>query len=608
MSQEVEIIEGARGRSFSRVNRIKTDKQDGGACFWVPENERRLTSLPAFQNGEYEPGKGYYAFDSVDASVMHFDDFDINIDDYDLPHIDLDGIDITIDETGIPHINFDYEIVTVDDETIKVIYPGGKEVIIHGPDLDGPVNIDDVFTIDYDKETGAWTITAITDVTSGDNEYGPGDIVAQWPGTEHVDIHIGQSISIPDLGDIDLDFDADIDVSVDLDDMDVDISGIDMDGLDVDVNIDLDTLNADTFDLPDEIRIMHVPNKTSYKDGEEIDLDGLVVQAYRNGEVWEDKEGKYYNGYVPAHELNFDPKYAIVDHDKSVFRLDDFSIELTKNLVIDARPRWIQSDRGYTVLHLEYRAKSDDVFFAIYKMTSPYDSITDLSERHRTEYHVLLVSEESGQYERYSKCSLPDGVQPSGDNPSYYERTDTYSYTSAFFRELYSWNLVPRDSFPFGQDAELIFWPLQFEPDWDYLNTRWRWPYAYPDATEYMSSTLDAGNEHPWGWTIASEFTKRGIPSSDIEEYFYKNYTGKEHPNSIKISWQRPHDEKILTASFEISVEEGATQTGGTTSSGDHGGSHHSGQFGYDDESENGHWGGTTVSGDHGGSHSSGKF
>lgn len=310
MSQEVEIIEGARGRNFSRVNRIKTDKQDGGACFWVPENERRLTSLPAFQNGEYEPGKGYYAFDSVDASVMHFDDFDINIDDYDLPHIDLDGIDITIDETGIPHINFDYEIVTVDDETIKVIYPGGKEVIIHGPDLDGPVNIDDVFTIDFDKETGTWTITAITDVTSGDNEFAPGDIVAQWPVTEHVDIHIGQSISIPDLGDIDLDFDADIDVSVDLDDMDVDISGIDMNGLDVDVSIDLDTLIIDTFDFPDEIRIMHVPNKTSYKDGEEIDLDGLVVQAYRGGEVWEDKEGKYYNGYVPVHELSISPKKA----------------------------------------------------------------------------------------------------------------------------------------------------------------------------------------------------------------------------------------------------------------------------------------------------------
>ena len=508
MSQEVEIIEGARGRSFSRVNRIKTDKQDGGACFWVPENERRLTSLPAFQNGEYEPGNGYYAFDSVDASVMHFDDFDINIDDDDLPHIDLDGIDITIDETGIPHINFDYEVITVDDETIKVIYPDGKEVIIHGPDLDGVINIDDVFTIDYDKETGTWKITAITDVTSGGNEYGPGDIVAQWPGTEYVDIHIGESISVPDLGDID--FDADIDVSVDLDDMDVDISGIDMDGLDVDVNIDLDTLDMNTFDLPDEIRIMHVPNKTSYKDGEEIDLDGLVVQAYRNGEVWEDKEGKYYNGYVPVHELNIDP---LIAHEKNKYRPGSTSVH---------------TEMTYT----RYGVHWHDVF----ERTCGIDTGMALVLSGNDIHMWLADTSDKDGYGIWKNVYDGDGEVEEHKGDSFYGTHQT-----------------------FIRNGKRIYYG---GPYWmGHVSS----PYTHPSYENVVVQYSIDGN------IIVVD------GHEDLYEFLYELACGDV--TSVTVSWPRPHDNKILTASFDISVEEGATQTGGTTTSGDHGGSHSSGNF-----------------------------
>ena len=63
--------------------------------------------------------------------------------------------------------------------------------------------------------------------------------------------------------------------------------------------------------VPDEIRIMHVPDKTTYQDGEPIDLEGIVVQAYRDGEVW--TSAKYPDGYIPVHELTITPSVAEIE-------------------------------------------------------------------------------------------------------------------------------------------------------------------------------------------------------------------------------------------------------------------------------------------------------
>lgn len=590
MSQEVEIIEGARGRSFSRVNRIKTDKQDGGACFWVPENERRLTSLYAFQNGEYEPGNGYYAFDSVDASVMHFDDFDINIDDYDLPHIDLDGIDITIDETGIPHIGFDYEIVTVDDETIKVIYPDGKEVIIHGPDLDGLINIDDVFTIDYDKETGTWTITAIVNVTSGDNEFAPGDIVAQWPGTEHVDIHISQSISIPDLGDIDLDFDADIDVSVDLDDMDVDISGIDMDGLDVDVNIDLDTLNIDTFELPDEIRIMHVPNKTSYKDGEEIDLDGLVVQAYRNGEVWQDEDGKHWQGYIPVHEL-----IASRTSDKHVNSdiWDDIPILISneENFVIHFNDTLYDGSlfaKEQIRAYHPYKNTRIGVVPCFYIYESSFgikEDNSDTTIAHPImQYEYIVVAANTSEEDLEKSTYTITTVFEEGnriESGNFHAREATYNNKTIYYSILGSYSQLGKHDLNIPNSGGIAHEAI--DKAWGTYVIRSIGSQSVYNSGHPTQFILEPDLYGANGTKSRNTFPKlKHTPGVSITHSFYSKmgWTIMQGLCSkIQISWPRPHDGKILTASFEISVEEGATQTGGTTTSGDHGGSHHSGNF-----------------------------
>ena len=113
-------------------------------------------------------------------------------------------------------------------------------------------------------------------------------IIIDWPDGPEI-------IELPDLDLDDLDLDWEIDLSFsDLDDLYL---------VDVDLNIEI-------LDLPDEIRIAHVPVKTTYTVGQHIDLDGLMVRAYKNGEIWEGPDRKYYNGYIPAHELDYAPKVA----------------------------------------------------------------------------------------------------------------------------------------------------------------------------------------------------------------------------------------------------------------------------------------------------------
>jgi hypothetical protein len=57
--------------------------------------------------------------------------------------------------------------------------------------------------------------------------------------------------------------------------------------------------------LPDNIRITTQPTKTSYTDGESIDLAGAVVKAYSLNDLWEG-DG-YTGGVIPLSELTAEP-------------------------------------------------------------------------------------------------------------------------------------------------------------------------------------------------------------------------------------------------------------------------------------------------------------
>ena len=351
MSKNLTIDEGGESRHFDGVKRLKTKLagDDAGSCYWVPDDETRAWPTFIMNNGMHSAeDEGVYGFSEAMVNVYipsPNPDWDIWIDDDDVPHIkiddipiddwDIDSIELTIDpDTGTPIV--DIEDITLEDDDLEIPQiiihmdddespisdidfitdihvwtdeddpskihvkdeQTGEEIVLDYDDIDDTVTFEDLIDIRYDDEEDKWIIEAHEEIKVDGVDYEAGDEIKSWDKDEIVDftMKVEQEISV-DFPDIDPDFGEDFDIELDLDNMELDMDGLDMD-------IDLPLLKMPDFDdeLPDEIRIMHVPDKTSYKDGEAIDLDGIVVQAYKNGSVWQNK--KYINGYIPAHELD----------------------------------------------------------------------------------------------------------------------------------------------------------------------------------------------------------------------------------------------------------------------------------------------------------------
>lgn len=354
MSKNLTIDEGGESRHFDGVKRLKTKLagEDGGTCYWVPEDETQAWPTFIMDNGLHVAAEeGHYGYSEANVNVFiptPFPEWDVWIDDMDVPHIKID--DITIDDwhiddieltidpdlgtpivdmdgidmdgfeipdikiympDGLPISNIDFKtdihVWTDPDDHTKIHVkeePNGEELVLDYDDIDGTATFKGLLDIRYDDSTGKWIIEAHTKIRVDDVVYEAGDEIKSGSKETVVDftMKVEQEISV-DFPDLDPDFMDDFDVILDMDNMDLDMDGIDMD-------IDMPLLKMPDLDeqLPDEIRIMHVPNKTSYKDGEPIDLDGIVVQAYKDGAVWQNN--KYINGYIPVHELLCDKEKA----------------------------------------------------------------------------------------------------------------------------------------------------------------------------------------------------------------------------------------------------------------------------------------------------------
>ena len=62
---------------------------------------------------------------------------------------------------------------------------------------------------------------------------------------------------------------------------------------------------------PVRIEITVLPDKLNYQSGEEIDLTGIVVRAFKaNGNLW----GGFPHGIIPIEQLGYEPKVAISEH------------------------------------------------------------------------------------------------------------------------------------------------------------------------------------------------------------------------------------------------------------------------------------------------------
>lgn len=359
------------------------------------------------------------------------------------------------------------------------------------------------------------------------------------------DINIDdQQITLPDIDGL-LDFNADFDIS--LDGMDLNISGVDLDGLDLDVSINLDTLDIELTELPDEIRIITPPIKTEYKDGEKIDLNGIEVQPFRDGKPWFHERHVNVKGYIPPHKLIVDPNIASFDKEKVPY------YEMS-------------GAKFYKNIHYEKRGLLDYLFYVTFRV--------NLSG-------ALIFPYLRNNYIRMICYGLEnESIVANGE---LYEK---YVELSGTTEETKPIKLVANEDMYFSKDTTffprgVLFGAKDFWTDltgWKGLNYQ-KW---VPDKAEWEKNSAIYGNNastqgsvHTAAYRILTDATAK-----------------MKTDGVITVSWPRPKDNKLLTASFDITVEEAGT------------GTHHSGTWG-DDES--GHWGGTTI-GEGGGSHYSGKF
>ena len=142
--------------------------------------------------------------------------------------------------------------------------------------------------------------------------------------------------------DITAELDDDGNPIISFDDIELEVGSLDIDdltdGYDLDWMCDLDITGLDSIaylddelkvhvdDLPTSIGVVFPPNKTTYSQGQVIDITGLYVYAYDgDGNVWRGtgKPGDpYRSGRVPNNELTIEPKVAREDIDPADGKAD----------------------------------------------------------------------------------------------------------------------------------------------------------------------------------------------------------------------------------------------------------------------------------------------
>ena len=70
MSKNITIQEGGVARTMSNVEKLQTALVGGGSCYWVPEDERQVTTKHITQNGTYQASSdGVYGYSQVTVNV-----------------------------------------------------------------------------------------------------------------------------------------------------------------------------------------------------------------------------------------------------------------------------------------------------------------------------------------------------------------------------------------------------------------------------------------------------------------------------------------------------------------------------------------------------------
>ena len=284
--------------------------------------------------------------------------------------------------------------------------------------------------------------------------------------------------------------------------------GIDLDDLDIgsldpfDLNWQTDVPDPDN--LPDEIRIITPPTKTEYTDGEKINLDGMVVGAYKNGVIWTNV--KYPNGHIPLGELIVTPlvvvsSYEIIDMgDYAPFYVLDY---FSASGLVDMGNRFDKV--GVTI-----SAVGESKILVCVLLVNDGISISALAVS-------KIETDNSKLPDLNTKLADREWYRSIGDDPPE-EHTDTIvSASSARWDSTYTYCCVSSST--------------------------------GTAQTQQMSSMVSAYS---------------GLPGSSKSRTSWNNMikaylnSGTEHSGSSKlsISWARPVDKNILTTSTNIQINE----------------------------------------------------
>lgn len=226
--------------------------------------------------------------------------------------------------------------------------------------------------------------------------------------------------------------------------------------------------------LPSSISIETPPTKTEYREGEDIDITGMVVKAYKNdGELWNDTS--YIDGIIPLEQLDYSPKICTGRGD--VYEKDGVrALALTCDVYSDydqycngwhyASP--VNNGNGTTFKEYIARDTEGIIYYALYNGG------------------VFGATLDSVGSKRYLSTD-PNGMTGFGQNPSYVNK---------------------------GNFKSTVYGPPR-----------------------YFENIISM------------------IPDNTIAPYSV-DFHGAKVLILVTVSWNRPYDQKELTDSFEITVEE----------------------------------------------------
>ena len=281
--------------------------------------------------------------------------------------------------------------------------------------------------------------------------------------------------------------------------------GLDLDDLDIgsldpfDLNWQTDVPGQDN--LPDEIRIISPPYKTEYKYNDKVDLNGIIVKAYKNDLVWEND--RYPDGLIPINELFTD---------KLIFRNDGEEYE---------------SDLDVTVSVMDPPG------------TATGSIVRWSNNQHTGEPYEQPFNNRVGP-QKTNLGEIVDGQKvfgymASGSHTLYGQVTDTY-------KTIYgcvAWNYA---KYPAGAT-------YSYKHNEKTVGVRSK---VYLGVTDI--SVLDPEHNIYISSSVSYDLPMNGIDldAQTIKELAWTAIFG-ESSLKITVFWERPVDKQILSASFSVS-------------------------------------------------------